>query len=181
MAETAVGFFDTREREVYRRYRRASADFFETAGEAYGHDFWRERAAAARAAGGSGVPGGGDPDAIGPDAVPEAEVLAAFEEIRARERLDAGPGPTLRALERPAVVGHRIVHAKHLASDAFPEGLRWIRNVDLEALVEVAPRHDEVPDGWSAYNGIAPPVTLPDYLTALATAFAAGLLVHAPR
>jgi hypothetical protein len=61
--------------------------------------------------------------------------------------------------------------------------MRWVRGVDLGRLVEIAPRHPDVPAGWSAYNAAAPPVTLPDYLTALSTAFAAGLLAHrgAPR
>jgi hypothetical protein len=44
--------------------------------------------------------------------------------------------------------------------------------------VDVAPRHAQVPDGWEAYNTGAAPVSLPDYLAALATAFAAGLLEH---
>jgi hypothetical protein len=66
----------------------------------------------------------------------------------------------------------------HLATEAYPRGVRFVRGVDLEKLVEIAPRHGDVPDGWAAYNGVAPPVTLPDYLTALATAFAAGVLEH---
>jgi hypothetical protein len=89
------------------------------------------------------------------------------------------PGRSLRAVERPGIEGHRVVMRPHLASDRLPAGLRYVRDVDLSALVEVAPAHELVPDGWAAYNGIAPPVTLPDYLTALATAFAAGLLEHA--
>ena len=83
------------------------------------------------------------------------------------------------ALVLPGVEGHRLVMRPHLATDRVPDGLRYVRDVDLSALVEVAPRHEQVPDGWAAYNGMAPPVTLPDYLTALATAFAAGLLEHA--
>jgi hypothetical protein len=67
---------------------------------------------------------------------------------------------------------------QNLASDACPEGVRYVRGVDLLRLIEVAPSHADVPDGWGAYNGVAQPVTLPDYLTALATAFAAGLLAH---
>ncbi len=86
----------------------------------------------------------------------------------------------MRAVERPAVTGHRIMLREHLATDVLPRGIRFVRGVDLERLLDVAPRYAEVPDGWAAYNGLAPPVTLPDYLTALATAFAAGLLEHGP-
>jgi hypothetical protein len=75
-------------------------------------------------------------------------------------------------------VGHRIVLDRHLASDRAPDGLRYVRNVDLRRVVEVAPLHAEVPLGWAAYNTSAPAVTLPDYLAALATAFVAGLLEH---
>ena len=42
----------------------------------------------------------------------------------------------------------------------------------------LALEHDQVPDLWSAYNGVETPVPLPDFLIALATAFAAGLLEH---
>lgn len=219
MTETAVAFFDRREREVYRRYREISAAFFEEGAAAYGTGFWTERAKAARrfaegvpdaegspvaarrgeagpdaARRGRAVPGAttvpgpdtptggapGDPDRIGP-VVAERDVRRAFEEIKARSRLDAVRGTTVSTLERPAVEGQRIVLQEHLASQACPEGIRFVRGVDLRALVEVAARHDDVPDGWAAYNGVAPPVTLPDYLTALATAFAAGLLEHADR
>jgi hypothetical protein len=117
-------------------------------------------------------------DAYGDTQVPVSAVRAAFDRIRARERLDARRGTHVRLLERPTVVGHRIVRASHLASSQVSLGLRYVRNVDLIRLVDIAPHHCDVPDGWIAYNAGAPAVTLPDYLTALATAFAAGLLEH---
>jgi hypothetical protein len=179
MTQTAVDFFEARERDVYRSYRRVSADFFAEAAAVYDHPYWHSRAEAARLAGGDQRPApGSDPEGLVPPSPPEADVRAAFERLRSRERLLASPGPSLRSFERPAIDGHRVVLAKHLASDAYPDGLRYVRGVALSHLVEVAPHHPEVPDGWSAYNGVASPVTLPDYLTALATAFAAGLLVH---
>jgi hypothetical protein len=111
--------------------------------------------------------------------VPVGEARAALERIRARASLDAVRGSSVRTVERPTVVGHRVVLAEHLASDRAPRGLRYVRSVDLARVVEVAPGFAEVPDGWTAYNAGAPAVTLPDYLAALATAFAAGLLEHA--
>lgn len=187
MTETAVDFFDTREREVYRSYRDASARFFEDAAEAYGTEYWVARAEAARIAAGdregharasrAGAPER-DPDRLGAPSVPEADVRAAFDRIRDQGRLRAVEGETLTTFERPGIDGHRIVWEDHLASEAYPEGMRYVRSVDLRRLVEVAPRFDDVPDGWGAYNGLATPVTLPDYLAALATAFAAGFLQH---
>lgn len=178
-ADMAVDFFDAREREVYRSYRRASVDFFQGAADAHGTSYWLERAKAARRAGGAAnAEGTSDPDRLGPPEVPEAHVRAAFDEIRSRERLAAVAGATLRSFERPGIDGHRIVLRDHLASHLCPEGMRYVRNVDLRQLVDVAVRHGEVPDGWSAYNAVASPVTLPDYLAALATAFAVGFLEH---
>jgi FAD-dependent halogenase len=178
MAERAVGLFDEREREVYRSYRAMSAPFFETAAEHHGTAYWTRRAEAARRAGGPDRPAPhADADRV-EDSVPEAEVRRAFETIRARPTLAAVRGRTLRSVERPGIDGHRIVMREHLVSDARQRGMRYVRGVDLLALVDVAPGHADVPDGWAAYNGRAAPVTLPDYLTALATAFAAGFLEH---
>jgi flavin-dependent dehydrogenase len=179
LAGTATEYFDTREREVWRAYRRVSVPFFEEAAAAYASAYWRRRADAASAAGGGGATGEGgsvDPDDVGTASVPEADVRRAFEALRGRDRLDAVPGATLRTLRGPAVDGHRIALQDHLASDAYPQGMRFARGVDLRRLVEEAPRHHDVPELWSAYNRGAVPVGLPDFLTALSIAFAAGFL-----
>ena len=183
MTEAAVAFFDARETEVYRRYRSASEPFFASAAEAYGTPYWVERARAAREAGVTSDTADASPDSesgldtLGAE-VPEGDVRAAFEAIRARDTLDAVQGSTLRVFEGPGVSGFRIVMEQRLASDRWPAGLRYVRGVDLLRLIEAAPSHRTVPDGWTAYNGAGPAVTLPDYLTALSTAFAAGLLEH---
>jgi flavin-dependent dehydrogenase len=177
MADTAVEFFDRREAEVYRRYRAASVEFFGSAADAHGTPYWIERAEAARRFLGSGPNQASDPDQLESE-VPEAEVRHAFDELRSRPALMAVRGSTVRILERPAIRGERIALQPHVASSTLPEGVRYVRGVDLLHLLDVAPQYDQVPDGWAAYNGVAAPVTLPDYLTALATAFAAGLLEH---
>ena len=178
MAETAVDFFDEREREVYRTYRRLSAAYFEEAAAAYDHPYWRSRAESARAAGGWRKDTTGDPDFIRQTEVPEAEVRAAFEAIRARQELSAVVSPDLRMFKGPAIEGHRIVLARHLATKAYPEGMRFTNNVDLCALVELVPAHSDVSKLWAAYNGVSTPVSLPDFLTALATTFATGFVRH---
>lgn len=177
MTRVAVDFFDRREREVYAKYRGLAADFFEEGARAHRHGYWRERAAAARSAAGVTV-GASDPDRLEDLPISANTVRAAYEAIRGRERLYAVPGSSLRCLRRPAIVGHRIVLDEHLLSDRAPEGIRYVRGVDLRRVVEVAPLHEDVPDGWVAYNRGAPPVALPDYLTALAAAFAAGFLEY---
>ncbi len=182
MTQTALDFHDARERAMYRSYRAASVEFFEQAAGAHGTPYWTRRAEGARRAArldsSEASAEGALADPLGPP-LPESEVQAAFDVIRVRDALRAMPGRSLRTVERPGIEGHRVVMRPHLASDRLPAGLRFVRDVDLSALIEVAPAHELVPDGWAAYNGIAPPVTLPDYLTALATAFAAGLLEHA--
>lgn len=191
MIEAAVAFFDAREREVYQRYREVSLEYFQSAADAHGTPYWIERADAARrlatsvpdapaslSSSTAGGDHGADPDRVHPTEVPEAEVRAAFDTIRNRPVFQAEPGETLSRIDRPGIQGQRLVMQEHLRSALCPEGIRYVRGVDLSQLVEVAPLHSEVPDGWAAYNGVAPPVTLPDYLTALATAFAAGILQH---
>jgi hypothetical protein len=178
MAETAVDFFDEREREVYRTYRRLSAVYFEEAAAVYDHPYWRSRVESARAAGGWRKDATGDPDFIRQTEVPEAKVRAAFEAIRARQELGAVVNPDLSMFKGPAIEGHRIVLARHLASEAYPEGMRFVNNVDLCVLVDLMPVHSDVPELWAAYNGISTPVSLPDFLTALATTFAAGFVRH---
>ncbi len=178
MTPSAVSFFDDREREVYRSYRRLSAEFFEEAADTYGHEYWVRRARAARSAGGRTEAIPGDPDRVLPPEVPEEAVRAAYEVLRGRERLGAVKGSSVRTLERPAIEGLRIVLDRHLASDEYPRGLRFVRGVDLRHVVDQATRHDDVAELWATYNGIGTPVALPDFLAALATAFAAGLLEH---
>ena len=186
MTARALDFFDGREGQVYRRYRAVSAPFFADAADVHGTPYWEARAEAARDAAGRAGGGrgpGGAPRIADPDdpmtPIPETAVRRAFESIKARTTLAAREGETVRRVEGPAVEGHRVVLQERLATDAVPEGLRFVRGIDLLRLVEVAQRHPDVPDGWAAYNAVAPAVTLPDYLTALATAFAAGILEHA--
>lgn len=181
MEAAAIDFFQRREEEVYRRYRSISADFFEAGAGAHGTAYWNDRALAARAAGAHDI--GSDRDVghhLDPDrletAIPRYAVQSAFEALKARDRFEAVEGRTVRRIERPAVEGHRIVLMGHLASDLLPDGVRFVRGVDLMILLAIAPAHPEIPDGWAAYNSEAPPVTLPDYLTALSTAVAGGLL-----
>lgn len=182
MSRDALDFFDRRERTVYTRYRAASAPFFRAAAERYHSAYWVERADAASRAGTEASPDpfsdrGGDLDRIDPE-IPEEAVRAAFEELKARDGLSAVGGSSATLVERAAVEGYRIVHQEQLASDLVPAGIRFVRDVDLVRLRDVAIRAATVPESWEAYNRVAPAVSLPDFLTALSTAFAAGFLEH---
>lgn len=188
LVSDALAFFDAREREVYRLYRRASAPFFRDAAQAYGTSYWLTRAEAALAAGGAGSAQGpgepSDPDGTpfpGDADVPEAAVREAFEALKSWPTLDVTPGPDLRTVRRAAIEGLRIRRVDHLATDAYPSGLRYVRGVALEVMVARAGEHDDVAALWAGYNQVAPPVPLPDFLTALSTALAAGILVDRGR
>ena len=184
MTEASVNFFDSREKLVYSRYRESSAPFFQSAAQSHGTSYWIERAQAAKkaavVASDSGLPQADIRNQLDllESNLPEADVRAAFDEICAQDRLGAVRGKTLRIFEGPGVAGHRIVMEQRLGSALWPSGMRYVRGVDLLQLIEAAMSHDQVPEGWAAYNASGAAVTLPDYLTALSTAFAAGFLEH---
>ncbi len=190
MAGPACELYDDREREVYRTYRALSVPFLEQAAAANGHAFWEVRLASARAAGadlpepavasdGSAVPEPGDRplaerrvDAF----LARPEVRTAWETIRSLPAVHLRPAPGLSSLSRPAVVDDRIALEVRLASDRLPDGARYVRNVDLRRLVDVAPDSDRVPDLFEAYNRRAAAVPLPDFLAALSFAVGANFL-----
>ena len=196
MSEAAFAYFDAREREVYRRYRALSVPFFEEAAETYGTEFWTARATAARLAGTSGDTGGpgSATDAMPGDAVPidpadalaadvdadarvgDLDVREAYEEIRRRPGLRLSPGPTLERATRPLVRTDRIVLDDHLSSGRLARPVRYVRQIDLVTLVELAPRYDQVPALFEAYQERAARVDLPDFLAALAFAVGKGFL-----
>lgn len=181
---SAMALYEAREREVYRRYRALSIPFFEEAARAHGHEFWSARAEAARAAAGPGMAPGAasDPsDRLDPaedaDAlVGRREVREAYEEIRRRPSVELARAPDARTVTAPLIEGTVIVDAPHLVSPTVPRPVRYVRSVDLCLLVDAAPHHAQVPELFDAYNAAAPPVPLPDFLAALATAVGAGFL-----
>ena len=183
MTDVALDFFDNREQSVYQSYRHSSAEFFEEAASVYGHPYWTTRAEAARAAAGA-VSGPNDTDWIEDlegTYINSDLVRAAHERIRSVELLDSRANPDLRVIKRPAIRSQRIVMKRHLMNDTYPKGIRYVRGVDLLRLVELAPQFDQVPDIWNGYNEKEAPVSLPDFLIGLSTAFAAGLLMHADQ
>lgn len=190
MAGPACELYDDREREVYRTYRALSVPFLEQASAANGHAFWEARLNAARTAGGgipepaaaSGAPGMPEPGerSLAEDRAEaflgSAEARAAYETIRALPSVRLRPAAGLEIVSRPAVAGDRIALEPHLVSERLPAGARYVRNVDLRRLVEVAPALEQVPDIYEAYNRSADPAPLPDFLAALALTVGAGFL-----
>ena len=108
----------------------------------------------------------------------DPDVLRAFDDLRAAPSIRLRPAPGLRRLQLPAVRGRRIVLDEHLASLALPEGVRFLRDVDLPPLAEMAGDHDQVPDLYEAYLDRVATVSLPDFLGALSVLLGKGMLVN---
>ena len=106
-------------------------------------------------------------------------VLSAFETLRQAPDIRLRRGDQLRIEGRPAVTTREVVLQDRLVLPDWPpggRGLRYLRDVDLVRLVELAPDHRQVPDLFEAYIRRCPPVSLPDFLGALSVLLAKGAL-----
>jgi len=66
----------------------------------------------------------------------------------------------------------------HLFMPAWPEGVRYLRNIDLLLLMRLAPDHRDVGALYDALSSAQPGVSLPDFLGVLATLITRGALRH---
>ena len=177
LAGVALDLFDEREREMHGALERQSAEFFAEAAGRHDHPFWTDRAEA------------GMPEAA-PLAPPEPGVealrrdpgvLAAFEALRRAPALRLRRGDRLGVVRRPAITARRIILEDRLVVPGWPDadadrGLRFLRDIDLVRVVELAPLHRQVPDLYEAYNRVCPPAPLPDFLGVLSVLIAKGAL-----
>ncbi|MCI0436594.1 MAG: tryptophan 7-halogenase [Gemmatimonadetes bacterium] len=171
LAPAALSLHTSRERAMYETLSRQSLALSCEAAEAHTQAFWEDRAAARVGE-----------SADGPDVAAlrsDPNVLAAFQSLRERASIRLTRAESTTTRELPVVRGNRIAQAEHLIAPAFPEGVRWIRDVDLLTIVRLAADCDQVPDLFDAYNRVAPPVPLPDFLGALSVLLGKGLLRHA--
>jgi flavin-dependent dehydrogenase len=171
MGAVALGLFSNRERAMNEHLQRQSAVLSREAAGAHASEFWRGRA-----------------DATFEDAAHDLDVSAlradprildAFEEIKRRSSVSLQFGASLQVVERATVRGSRIVLEKHLIAAQMPHGVRYCRNVDLVVIAQLATHYDQVPDLFDAYNRMAPPAPLPDFLGALSTLIGLDMLALA--
>ena len=178
-ADLARRFHAEREQEVWASYRRQAAAFFAQVSTKELHPFWNDRAdpvvvdAAADRAGGA-------------DAVEafrrDPAVRDAFEALRRAPSIRLRPTRAAGATTAPAVVGREIVPDASLsiaAGEAGTIAIRYLRGVDLPALVAMADQGTQVPDLYEAYGRSHPPVELADFLGALSVLLGKGLLRNA--
>ena len=156
----AFDFFSAREEEIERHLSRESQRFL--TGAAAGHDrpFWDERS----------------DEEIEEDEDVE-QVRQAFDRLRAREFWQPRMGSTIGVRPRPIVRGNEIVLEPHIVSADHPRGIRYVRGVDLVALIELASGTRQVPDLYETYVQRAGSAALHDFLFAVSTAVAHGWLV----
>ena len=175
-ADLARRFHAEREQEVWASYRRQAARFFAQVSTRELHPFWHDRA--------DPVVVEGVADRSGAADVVEAfrrdpEVRDAFESLRRAPAIRLRPTRNARTTTAPAVVGREIVPDASLSIAAGKAGtvtIRYLRGVDLPALVAMADQRAQVPDLYEAYGRSHPPVELADFLGALAVLLGKGLL-----
>jgi hypothetical protein len=156
MRSTALAFFAAREAEIYDAFRRLTERHLAGAASAERHPFWADRTGP-----------------IEDDPVDDqAEIQAAFDRLRAASEIAFRPGADVLIEPRPAVSGSEIVLESRIVTPAFPHGVRYVRDVNVVALLELAPGARQVPDFFTMYCERYGPVALPDFLVALSTAIA---------
>ena len=167
MRQIAFEFFAAREREMYARFRAMTERYLADAGAGHHHSFWDDRAGS--------LDDGVDPldaDALRRDPA----VQVAFDRIRQAPVLRVRRGDDVGVEPRPAVGGNEIVLEPRLLVPDRPEGIRYLCDVDLVSLLELAPEFRDVGDLFESYLQRHGPVALPDFLLVLATATAKGWL-----
>ncbi len=175
-AGLALRFHAEREQEVWNAYRRQSAAFFAQVSQRALHPFWSDRADPIVLEDASGRSGGTDVlEAFRRD----ASVRAAFEGLRRAPLVRLRLARAARMTTAPAVEGREIVADACLSLDAGPAGtvaIRYLRGVDLLALIEMADSQSQVPDLYETYRRAHAPVELADFLGALAVLIGRGVL-----
>ena len=159
MQETALQFFDNRERQVYDDYLRQSATLFRTAERK--HPFWEHRAEFLEAA-------------LVDD---RAAIQDALEKLKRQRVLRLRRSANVRMEPRPAIDGREIVLRDALVVPGAGEPLDYFESVSLPRVMELAEQHQQVPDMFEAYNRTNSPVPLPNFLAALSSLVARRILI----
>jgi flavin-dependent dehydrogenase len=168
MRETALRFFEERERQMYEGYRKQASGWSRAVSAEEKQPFWGSRGEFAEPA----APGSLDQPSIDP-----ARVRASFEDLRASPAIRLRRGDGVTVTPRAGVAGSEVVLRDALAGPGAAAAFDFIANVEVCRLLEIAPHHRQVPDLFEAYNRTAPPVDLADFLTALSSLLAEGILV----
>lgn len=171
MASPALELFARRERAMFDHLQRQSAALARDAAGAHVSTYWATR---------SDVDPVLDDGELDVGRLREDErVLGAFQELRRRDSVALRPSDSLDFVDRAVVRGNRVRLERHLVNPSFAAPVRYCRGVDLVLMTELSGRHSQVPELFDAYNRVAPPAPLPDFLGALSTLVGYGALTFA--
>ncbi|MDP6582081.1 MAG: tryptophan 7-halogenase [Vicinamibacterales bacterium] len=179
LAAMALDLFNQRELEIHTALSNQAARFFAEAAAQHLHPFWTGRSTSAELTDAPDAKPTVDIDALRQDPA----VLAAFDTLRRGDEIRLRRGDRLRIAARPALTTREVVLQDRLILPSWPDvkqGIRYLRNVDLVRLVELAPDHRQVPDLFEAYTQRCAAVSLPDFLGALSVLLAKGALRNDP-
>jgi hypothetical protein len=104
----------------------------------------------------------------------DPEVRGAFEELRGRPSARLAPSRDLVRVPRPIVRGNVVVEEEHLVLPGLATATRYVRNVDLLVVLDVAGATGDVGEMYAQYTRRLGPVSLPDFLGALAVLVGKG-------
>jgi flavin-dependent dehydrogenase len=162
----ALELYESREREMHLELQRRAVELSRDAAATHASGFWSDRTGA-----------------TSPDADPQfspastATIKEAFEDIRRRPHVAFRRADTVELQPRAVVRGNDLAILPHLMIPSLPRAIRFLRNVDVVDLTELAPSFDQVPDLYEAYNRrTQSPAQLSDFLAALATLVGTGAL-----
>ena len=180
MRGDALTFFDRRERQMAEGARQHAAEFAVAAAGETPRPFWLARATDRHD--GLDLNDEVDPALLARD----PSVLAAFEDLRRRQAVRLTIDDHVRFEPRAIVRGREIVLDEHLVAPGFPDGIRYLRDIDLVMLARLAPQHADVGEMYdalgrtrtSAGSATDRNVPLPDFLGALSALIAWGALKH---
>lgn len=159
--EVALEFFSQWERDVYADNLDRSRAFARSARERHPHPFWASRAAAGAEA--DGRRDGGE--ARHPD------LQAVFERFKQTSSMQLTLAAGVRFEARPVIRDREIV-----LENAFVDAVRFVGNVDLVKLADIACRHTHIPDVFEDYCRTCGPVPLPNVVSGLSLLVAKGIL-----
>jgi flavin-dependent dehydrogenase len=168
--DVALDFFSHWERDVYAKHLGRSRTFAREAQARHPHTFWASRAGATD-----------EVDAGELDVARDPDVLAAFERFRRAPSIHLALAGDVRFEPRPVIRDREIVLedafvAPGLKARAPAEPLRFLGNVDLVKLADIACRHTDVPDVFEDYCRTCAPVPLPSVVGGLSVLVARGIL-----
>ena len=176
MGEVARNFYTARETEIFSTFAKQTAAYFREGGTMHDHPFWTGRSEFNYDLDHS------SPTAIDLDSVRrDPTVQVSFAELKNSAEIALTPGDGLEIERWPGIAGREVVLEERLGLETPIIGrvaVRFVRNVDLPALVHIAGHHRHVPDLFEAYNQRNAPVILPDFLGALSLLLATGALIN---